>query len=145
MSDPQEQQDSKPVQPDDPAKTPLDNLKGMLAQADQGAQQTPAVGSVAGAAQGPGVSPSQNIAKEVVVGVLNQVKGLSDEKLSPRQVDRLLRPIFALSASQKEAALKPAGGVSDSMRILSETLAKAKATPAPDVPAGQPSPEQHAP
>jgi len=84
----------------DATKTPLDNLKNMLSQVESAGQEEPKESKTGTSSQGSQEAPlGQTVAKKEILEVLSQIQNISDEMLSPRQVDDLLRPLLSSKGS----------------------------------------------
>ncbi len=106
----------------EPSKTPLDNLKGMLAEADDLAKKesTPP-------AEQSKRAPAGTIPKKEILQALGKIQGFPDEMLSPRQVDSVLKVLIERDKAleikkQLEQGLQDTGP----MQALKDLVAQAK-------------------
>jgi hypothetical protein len=139
MSASHQKDDSQPPAPQAPAqpdaaKTPLDNLKGILAEVDNVAQANPEGHA---ATPGPVISEQYMVSKDAIRKALEQAQGFTDEKLSPRQVDSILRPLVeSVLAADMQKGLDKEAGATMRMKILKDALGQSKTGPQPAGPGG---------
>ena len=144
MSEEQKTPDSpteKTTPPADATKTPLDNLKNMLSQVEGPAQneqkeEKPTAVETQDASQPPAleasskgsqeISSGPTIAKKEILEVLGQIQNISEEMLSPRQVDDLLRPLLASKEPIDIKNFLEQGMETEVMRNLKTILAESK-------------------
>lgn len=112
----------------DAIKTPLDNLKGILAEVDGAAPGKKDAGSQPPeASQGVVAVSSPMISKEAIRKALAEAQGLPDEKLSPRQVDNVLRPLIeVIWAAEMRKGLDKGAETTVKMAALRDVLAQIK-------------------
>ena len=138
MSEEPQDKDKSPEQTapsPDSTKTPLDNLKNILSQVESSTQKEEKSSSQE--AQPPTTEPQSppqqenksepTIAKKEILEVLERLQNISEEVLSPRQVDIVLRPLFESKQPPDIKKFLEEGMETEAMGVLKTILTEFKA------------------